>query len=64
MQEVIVFWIIRIDNVICYQKTSLLVEFMFLLVAFFFLLYLYMYAWPADHMKDMVYMVDKWIINV
>ncbi|KAF3428085.1 LOW QUALITY PROTEIN: hypothetical protein E2986_11934 [Frieseomelitta varia] len=45
------------------QNTSLLVKLMFSFIAFFFLLYLYMYAWPADHMKNMVYMVDKLIIN-
>ncbi|XP_043508204.1 uncharacterized protein LOC122527776 [Frieseomelitta varia] len=32
---------------------------MFSFIAFFFLLYLYMYAWPADHMKNMSLSISR-----
>ncbi|KOX78108.1 hypothetical protein WN51_09467 [Melipona quadrifasciata] len=40
--------------VIMVMNTSVTVKTMLLLLNAYFLMYLYMYAWPADNMKDMV----------
>ncbi|KAF3419755.1 hypothetical protein E2986_13764, partial [Frieseomelitta varia] len=45
--------------VIMAMNTPINVKLMFLLLNMYFLMYLYMYAWPADYMKDMVGHVHK-----